>query len=73
MIIKEETKLRHVNNIFWEKLVKKIQNDRVTEGMETTTNKLSLPRVTKLLYNFFEANPQFYKHLVEVKVKSQSN
>ena len=54
---------------FWD-LLKKLQNDRVDAGKETTQNTIALWKLTKTITNYFLANPNSYQALVEVEIKN---
>ena len=47
--------------------LKKLQNDRVEAGTDTTQTQISLPKLLLLVINFFNANKIYYQSLVKAE------
>ena len=59
--------LRKVDPFFWD-WVGEIQNKRGKDGPDTASNKASKPLITKLITNFFMANPKIEQKIIGVEI-----
>ena len=65
---KEKGVSMKVNKDFRDTTVEGIVKKRIDDGLETRKKPISYCQVTKIMHNFFEANPKLLNKLCEVKI-----